>query len=146
MLFILWKGQRGCERGLWGIQRLLCTLLCTRSNPLTSPDPPCAGPEVKPHVWLPPLMIASPLLQKRTGPLGVIRGANRLASFGRGIWRNAENVCPVFCLKANTRSPTSMMLHLGRWPLRRHLTYRVGATSLGISASCAHLSLTRRTQ
>jgi len=33
MLFILLSAQRGYERELRGIQRLLCTLLCTCSNP-----------------------------------------------------------------------------------------------------------------
>ena len=32
MFFILRVAQRGCERELRGIQRLLCTLLCTRSH------------------------------------------------------------------------------------------------------------------
>jgi hypothetical protein len=31
VFFILRPAQRGCERDLRGIQRLLCTLLCTRS-------------------------------------------------------------------------------------------------------------------
>ena len=44
MLFILQLAQRGCERDLRGIQRLLCTLLCTRSNPHRNPVPPSAAP------------------------------------------------------------------------------------------------------
>ena len=32
MLFILQLAQRGCERGLRGDKRLLCTLLCTRPD------------------------------------------------------------------------------------------------------------------
>jgi len=29
MLFILWQVNDGCERGLRGVEHLLCTLLCT---------------------------------------------------------------------------------------------------------------------
>ena len=51
MLFILQVAQRGYERDLRGIQRLLCTLLCTRSNPYINPVPPSAAPlEVKPRL------------------------------------------------------------------------------------------------
>jgi hypothetical protein len=48
MLFILWKAQRGREREMRGIQRLLCTLLCTRSKPHTNPVPPTAPTDVTP--------------------------------------------------------------------------------------------------
>jgi len=44
MFFILQVAQRGYERGLRGIQRLLCTLLCTRSNTCKSPIHPSATP------------------------------------------------------------------------------------------------------
>jgi hypothetical protein len=44
MLFILQLAQRGCERGLRGIQRLLCTPLCTRSNSYRNPVPTSAAP------------------------------------------------------------------------------------------------------
>ena len=49
MQFILWKAQRGSERELRGIQRLFCTLLCTRSNPQTNPVPPSAAYRGKTH-------------------------------------------------------------------------------------------------
>jgi hypothetical protein len=65
MLFILRLAQRGCERHLRGIQRLLCTLLCTRSNPYKKPIHLSAAHRVDTHVWLPPPMIVRPLLQKR---------------------------------------------------------------------------------
>jgi hypothetical protein len=38
MFFILQVAQPGYERGLRGIQRLLCTLLCTRSNTYKNPN------------------------------------------------------------------------------------------------------------
>ena len=44
MLFILQLAQRGYEREMRGIQRLLCTLLYTRSNPYINPVPPSAAP------------------------------------------------------------------------------------------------------
>jgi len=44
MLFILQSAQHGCERQLRGVQRLLCTLLCTRSNPNKNPIYPFAAP------------------------------------------------------------------------------------------------------
>ena len=44
MLFILWQAHDGYERGSRGVQRLSCTLLCTRSNPHTNPGPPSAAP------------------------------------------------------------------------------------------------------
>jgi len=44
MFFILQAAQRGCEREMRGIQRLLCTLLCTRSNPHSNPVLPSTAP------------------------------------------------------------------------------------------------------
>jgi hypothetical protein len=44
MFFILQLAQRGSERELRGIQRLLCTLLCTRSNPNKNPPHLFAAP------------------------------------------------------------------------------------------------------
>ena len=71
MLFILQSAQRGCERELRGIQRLLCILLCTRSNSYRNPVHPSALRRCETHVCLSPLLIVGPFCE-RTGPFGEI--------------------------------------------------------------------------
>ena len=81
MFFILQVAQRGCERELRGIQRLLCTLLCTAPFHIQIQFCPSAAPVRYTHAWLPPLMIVRPLLQNESGGcIWGIRSAIRAAS------------------------------------------------------------------
>jgi hypothetical protein len=59
MLFILWKAHGGYEHRIRGVQRLLCTLLCTRSNPYGNPVDPSADARTA-NISSSPLMIVRP--------------------------------------------------------------------------------------
>jgi len=71
MSFILQMAQRGCERELRGIQRLLCTLLCTRSNPCTNQVRPSAAPSRRNSRLVTSAEIVRHLLQSDLKHLGI---------------------------------------------------------------------------
>jgi hypothetical protein len=115
---------------------LLCTLLCTCSNPYTNPLDPSADAAQPTSVRL-RLCLHALSLRTNWKLLG-IHSAVRPTSFGRpedALWRNAENICLVFQFEQK-RVPTSLACPSGdtgdadRAPLGRQPTRGRGQTFL----------------
>jgi hypothetical protein len=116
MLFILRLAQRGCERELRGVQRLLCTLLCTRSNPYySSPVHPSAAPASSSPRLVLSADDCTPFLFCNAKKLysGIRIAVPGPPSFGRRPRGNSENICPRLCFERKTK--ITDLEHSAKW-------------------------------
>jgi hypothetical protein len=85
--------QRGCERELGGVQLVVYPAAIRTKAQFIRPPPSEAE-------WKPRRIASAdnrtPLLQTELNLLADFAALSRQPSFGKHLWRNSENICPLF--------------------------------------------------